>query len=80
MPDIKVYEFARRDKRLVVTYNEKDFRKLADKSEDTGIIGVSGNLSPEQIDTKLTALLLKSKPKDLYGKFAPLSGVTKVTN
>lgn len=72
LPDIYVYEFARKQKRLIVTYNEKDFRDLAIKSKDSGVIGVSGNLTVKQIDIKLTALLNKNTPKDLYGKFTPL--------
>ena len=77
LSDPQVYEFALKRKRLIVTYNEKDFRKLATKSKDIGVIGVSGNLSVKQIDTKVTALLNKSKPNDLFGKFTPLSGETE---
>lgn len=77
LSDPKVYEFARKHKRLIITYNEKDFRNLAVKSKDTGVIGISENLSAKQIDTKLTALLNKSRPNDLFGKFTPLSGETE---
>jgi hypothetical protein len=33
-------------------------------------------LSDERIDSKLTALLSKSTPNALYGKFTPLTGET----
>lgn len=71
--DPEVYEIARKDKRLVVTYNEKDFRKLAIKCKESGVIGISGNMSVNQIDTKLSSLLRKSNQKDLFGKFTSLS-------
>ena len=47
LPDAKVYDLARKEKRLLVTYNIKDFHMLASTSTDTGIIGVSPNLSLE---------------------------------
>ena len=71
--DEQVYEIARKQGRLLITYNVKDFSRLASKSKDTGIIGVSANLSMGQIDKKLTALLLRSPKSSLYGK---LSGIT----
>jgi predicted nuclease of predicted toxin-antitoxin system len=76
LSDAEVYEIARKDNRIVVTYNEKDFRKLAGKSLESGVIGISDNMTAKQIDTKLIALLRKSKPKDLFGKFTPLSRET----
>ncbi len=76
LSDPDVVEIAKKENRLVVTYNEKDFRTLANKSKETGVIGISDNLSAKQIDTKLTALLKQSNPKDLFGRFTPLSGET----
>lgn len=74
LPDIQVYQLAIKQKRLLVTYNAKDFKKLAPNSKNTGIIAVSPNLLVGQIDKKLTALLIKSKPKDLFGKFTTITG------
>jgi predicted nuclease of predicted toxin-antitoxin system len=71
--DPHVYDLAVKLHRLLVTYNVKDFKKLASRSKATGIIGVSANLAPSQIDTKLTALLTKSTPAALQGKYTSLS-------
>ncbi len=72
--DEQVYEIAKKQGRLLVTYNVKDFSRLASKSADTGIIGVSANLSREQIDKKLTALLIKSSRYSLVGKLTIITG------
>lgn len=73
LADPQVYALAVQLKRLIVTYNIKDFKKLAVQSMNSGVIGVSAHLSFQQIDTKLTALLVKSSEKALAGKFTPLS-------
>lgn len=75
--DEKVYEVAGKTYRLLIIFNIKDYKKLAKKSSNTGIIGISQNLSNEQIDKKLTALLAKSGPRELYGKFTPITGKSK---
>jgi len=71
--DQQVYEIAVQSKRLIITNNVKHFKTLAGKSQETGVIGVSPHLSPDQIDTKLTALLRKSSEKSLFGKYTSLS-------
>jgi hypothetical protein len=50
--DPQVYTLAVKLKRLLVTCNIKDFRNMAQNSKETGIIGVSPNLSLQQIDSK----------------------------
>jgi predicted nuclease of predicted toxin-antitoxin system len=77
--DSKVYEFAETKKRLLVTFNEKDFRKLAARSSKTGIIAVSQTLPLDQIDKKLTALLRRKKPGALYRNFNSLTGEPLLT-
>ena len=72
LPDEEVYALACQHKRLIVTYNTKDFRRLAGKSSDTGVIGVSALMPYAHIDTKLTALLTKSSHNTLYGKYTAL--------
>lgn len=42
------------------------------KRGDTGVIGITQKLTPEQLDTKLNALLSKSSEKSFYGKYTPL--------
>jgi len=78
LSDEKVYQEAAKLHRIIVTFNGDDFIALARKSKNTGILSLSDNLSSEQIDTKLTALLLRNTPTSLYGKFTTLTGETKV--
>jgi len=78
LSDPGVYQLAVREKRILVTYNSKHFRPLAGSSKDAGIIGVSANLPYSQVDTKLTALLTKSTPRTLQGKFVVLTGASKL--
>src|SRR5438874_12695315 len=73
LPDPRVYALAGQLKRLLVTYNIKDFKDLASQSQETGVIGISTNLSPYQVDRKLTALLRRSSEKALFGKYVTLS-------
>jgi len=76
LSDPAVYEVARKSNRIILTFNGDDFRKLATKSQESGVISLSNNMLNEQIDTKLTALLSKSTPRALLGKFTVLTGET----
>lgn len=58
----------------MVTRNIKHFKKLVQISKDTGVIGVSENLTFDQVDKKLTALLTKSTQKSLLGKMTIIGG------
>ncbi len=71
--DTKVYELAKQEKRLLVTLNIKHFKALALTSRLTGVIGISPNLTLDQIDKKLTALLNKSTQKSLLGKLTTIN-------
>src|SRR5947209_18835590 len=71
--DAQVYDLAVTLNRLIVTYNAKDFKALAPRSQETGIIGISPNLSSRHIDKKLTALLVKSNEKVLQGTYTALT-------
>ena len=73
--DKEVYDIAVKIKKIIVTYNISDFRKMATKNLKAGIIGVSQNLSPDQLDKKLNALLSRNAPKSLYGKYTSLNEV-----
>lgn len=73
LSDPEVYDLARKKDRLVVTRNIKDFKELAVVSNDTGVIGISPNLTFDQIDKKLTALLNKSTKKSLFGRLTTIS-------
>ncbi len=74
MADEEIYELGVKQNRLVITFNDKDFRPLAEKTKETGIIGISSNLTADTIDKKLTALLMRASKKALFGKFTYISG------
>ncbi len=74
--DAAVYELAKKNKSLLITFNVKHFKEQASLSSLTGIIGVSKNLNNEQIDLKIMALLRKKKPGELYGHLRHISGET----
>lgn len=78
LSDSEVYKLARKENRLLITFNTKDFVKLVKKDKDTGVIGVSANLPLEQIDKKLTALLTKASSKTLRGKLTTLTGESEI--
>ena len=71
--DREVYEIAREQKRIIITYNINDFRYLVLKSKDTGVIGITQGLTPDQLDTKLNSLLSKHPENYFYGKYTPLN-------
>ena len=73
LSDPQVYALSCKQERLVVTKNIKDFKVLAQTSSKTGVIGISPNLTFDQIDKKLTALLNKSTKKSLFGKLTTVS-------
>jgi hypothetical protein len=73
-----VHELAKTLNRLIITFNGDDFRKMVVQSTKAGVINISQNLRNDQIDTKLTALLTKSSPRALFGKFTDLTGETGV--
>jgi Domain of unknown function (DUF5615) len=72
LPDDKVYAFGIQLRRLIVTYNEKDFKPLAPQSKETGVIGVTPTTPYAVVDKKLTALLTKSSENAPRGKFTVL--------
>jgi predicted nuclease of predicted toxin-antitoxin system len=76
LSDKEVYNEAVRTQRLIVTFNGKDFKTFATKSKQTGVVCISQSLPDEQIDKKLVALLVRSKPNALFGKFTSVTGET----
>ncbi len=70
--DEAVYKLAISQERIVVTKNVKHFLSLARTDDMAGVIGISPQWLPTQIDNKLTALLRKSNQKDLLGKSTSL--------
>lgn len=78
LPDPEVYQLAVDQKRILITFNSRHFRSRAGSKDVVGIIGVSANMPFSQVDTKLTALLIRSTLNGLRGKFTPLTGETEV--
>lgn len=74
LKDPEVYDLANKLGRIVVTFNDKDFKNLTKVHDKSGVIGVSANMTAEQIDNKITSLLTKSKESDICGKFIYISG------
>lgn len=75
--DSEVWKIATREKRVVITYNIRDFERFPTLNKNAGVIGISNYLSVEQIDKKITSLLSKSKLQDLYGKVVRISRESK---
>ncbi len=71
--DPQVHNLAAKERRIIVTFNIKDFRSLATKTKSAGVIGLSPNLSYEQADSKLNSFLNRSRPSDIYGKFITIN-------
>mgnify|MGYP001579570198 CR=1 FL=1 len=71
--DIEIYKLACAQKRIIITYNIKDFQKLAVKKKDSGVIGITAKLTPDQLDTKLNSFLSRHPENSLYGKYMALS-------
>ncbi len=78
LKDPSVYSLARKQNRLIITFNGNDFRKIVSQSTRAGVINISANLSYEQIDTKLTSLLIKSSQNALFGRFTDLTGESEL--
>jgi len=64
--DEKVFNFAKRDSRLAVVFNVKDFKKFI-QSDSPTVISLSTNLSDQQADLKICKALKKLKPSEKKG-------------
>lgn len=74
--DSQVFELAKKEKMILVTYNYKDFNKSG-LTKDIGIIGVSHSLSFPEIDKKLMSFLRKHTPAEVYGHRFLITGDTR---
>jgi len=72
-PDPIVYELAVSLGRIIVTRNDKDFVPLSGTKTDAGIIAAPPHWQPIQVDTKLTALLMKHGPAYFAGRLRNLT-------
>lgn len=65
--DKELFKIAEKQQRIILTLNEKDFIGKARKK--SGLIGLSPNLSTEDIDKIVTSMLTRHKKCYLIGKF-----------
>ena len=72
LPDPAIYELARKQGRIFLTTNVKDFRPLL-RDDCPGIIGIPDAWLPDRIDSKLTALLTRHGPNYFRGRYRPLA-------
>ena len=72
----EVYGLAVTQHRVLITYNVKHFKPLAGSLADCGIIGLPPNVPRSklhQLDTKLVALLTRTAPLALRGRYVSLT-------
>ena len=74
LPDPQVYELARKQERILLTTNVKDFRPLL-RDDCPGIIGIPDAWLPARIDSKLTALLMHHGPNYFRGRYRSLDAI-----
>ncbi|MBI4948328.1 DUF5615 family PIN-like protein [Candidatus Berkelbacteria bacterium] len=68
--DPVVYDKAITEKRILVTFNIKDFKKLViDNSSGPSVIGLSTRLSYEQIDKKVLSKVKNLTESEFVGKY-----------
>jgi hypothetical protein len=72
LPDPDVYQLALSQGRIILTKNVKDFRPLL-REDSPGIIGIPETWALSQVDSKLTALLMKHGPAYFRGRYCPLA-------
>jgi hypothetical protein len=72
LPDPEIYELARKQGRILLTTNVKDFRPLV-RDDCPGIIGIPDAWLPDRIDSKLTALLMHYGPNYFRGHYRSLA-------
>jgi len=71
--DAKVCAYAQKEHRILVTFNVKHFKNQQFITSSFGIVGVSTNLSNDQIDKKLSAFFSKITPNILRGRYHYIS-------
>ncbi len=75
--DSTVYKTATQQQRVLITFNHKDFETLI-QPQMSSVVGLSFNLSNEQIDLKLTSLLKRLPSKNRQGRMYKITSSTKV--
>jgi predicted nuclease of predicted toxin-antitoxin system len=72
LPDPQVYELARKQGRIILTKNVKDFRPLL-REDSPGMIGLPEIWTTHRIDSKLAAPFMKHGPNYFRGRYRSLA-------
>ncbi len=75
--DQAVYATAIREKRMMITFNTRDYARLVTPTTPS-VVALSMQLSTKQIDRKVTALIRRLKPADSLGRLFRISQGTRV--
>ena len=70
--DDKIFRFAKRERRIVVVFNIKDFKKFIGKTLPS-VIALSTNMTDEQTDSKICKVLKNLKPSETKGHLIAIS-------
>lgn len=73
--DQQVLDYAKKESRMVVVFNTKDFKKLI-KQDESSIISLSTNLSDNQADLKICKILKNLKPSQTKGHLLTITSST----
>jgi hypothetical protein len=68
LEDEPVYQLAVARGQILITENWTDFLDLVGTEDDLGVIGIPLHWQPRQVDTKLTALLMRHSPAYFKGR------------
>jgi predicted nuclease of predicted toxin-antitoxin system len=79
IPDAELYNVATSEGRIIVTLNIRDFQRFLRK-DGSSIIGLSPQLTNQQIDSKLVALINRLQPHHLLGHFFKVDRMTRATD
>ena len=71
--DAKICAYAQKEHRILVTFNVKHFKNQQIIASSFGIVGVSTNLSNDQIDKKLSSFFSKKTPNIMRGRYYYMS-------
>lgn len=65
--DIAVFEVAKKENRILITFNTKDFRKLLSK-HDPSILDISSKIPTDKLDALIMKQVMSLGSSDLNGK------------
>lgn len=72
--DEEIYQKATSEKRIVLTINFKDFKKLV-KVGKSGIFGIESQMTNQEIDKRVCGFISGKDPEDFIGKATKISNL-----